>query len=111
LGVLETVPQNGRLIFSTTGKTPPSGFSKIKRKLDGIVDDIPHWRFHDFRRTAASGMAALGILPNVIERVLNHQSGVNSGLVSVYQRHEYRLERREAVMLWGDHIQRLTDGL
>jgi len=105
--VLEAVPQNGHLIFSTTGTTPPSGFGKAKRRLDALTPELSPWRLHDLRRTAASGMAALGVLPNVIERVLNHQSGVNAGLVSVYQRHEYRSERREGVMLWGDHVSKI----
>lgn len=98
------------LLFTTTGQTPPSGFSKAKARLDGALPDLPHWRFHDLRRTCASGMARLGILPNVIERVLNHQSGSNAGLVSVYQRHQYRDERREAIMKWGDHVSKLIGG-
>ncbi|GBF27482.1 tyrosine recombinase XerC [bacterium MnTg02] len=107
--VIETVPHQERLLFTTTGRTPASGFSKAKRNLDARLTDLPHWRFHDLRRTAASGMAALGILPNVIERILNHQSGVNSGLVGIYQRHEYRAERRESIMLWGDHVAKILE--
>ena len=106
---LAAVPHQERLLFTTTGRTPPSGFSKAKRNLDARLTDLPHWRFHDLRRTAASGMAALGILPNVIERILNHQSGVNSGLVGIYQRHEYRAERRESIMLWGDHVAKILE--
>jgi len=108
LQILENVPRLDRLIFSTTGKTAPSGFGKAKRNLDSLTPDIPHWRIHDLRRTAASGMAALGVLPNVIERILNHQSGVNAGLVGVYQRHEYRAERRESIMSWGDHVSQIV---
>jgi integrase len=62
------------------------------------------WRIHDLRRTAASGMAALGFQPHVIERVLNHVSGAQGGLVGVYQRHEYREERKRAIMAWGAHL-------
>jgi hypothetical protein len=53
-------------------------------------------------------MAALGFQPHVIERVLNHVSGAQGGLVSVYQRHEYREERKRAIMAWGDHLMRLV---
>ena len=49
-------------------------------------------------------MAALGFQPHIIERVLNHVSGAQGGLVGVYQRHEYREERRRAIMAWGDHL-------
>ena len=96
-------------VFSTTGRTPVSGFSKIKARIDArmqqiLGDKFQPWRTHDLRRTAASGMAALGFQPHVIERVLNHVSGAQGGLVSVYQRHEYREERKRAILAWGAHV-------
>ena len=100
-------------VFSTTGYSAPSGFSKVKARIDDRVqailgDKFQPWRVHDLRRTAASGMAALGFQPHVIERVLNHVSGAQGGLVSVYQRHEYREERKRAIMAWGDHLMQLV---
>jgi len=59
-------------------------------------------------RTAASGMARLGTSPHIIEKVLNHISGVNSGLTAVYQRYEYQNERKEALEAWGSHVKELT---
>ncbi len=44
----------------------------------------------------------------MIERVLNHVSGAQGGLVSVYQRHEYRDERRRAIMAWGAHVMQIV---
>ncbi len=101
------------LVFSTTGRTQVSGFSRAKERLDIRIqailgDKFQPWRTHDLRRTAASGMAALGFPPHIIERVLNHVSGAQGGLVSVYQRHEYRRERKEAIIAWGDHVLRLV---
>jgi integrase len=100
-------------VFSTTGRTPVSGFSKTKARIDArmksiLGDKFQEWRTHDLRRTAASGMAALGFPPHVIERVLNHLSGAQGGLVSVYQRHEYREERRRAIMAWGVHVMQIV---
>jgi hypothetical protein len=66
------------------------------------------WRIHDLRRTAASGMASLGFQPHIIERVLNHLSGAQGGLVSVYQRHEYIEERKRAIEAWGNYVERLV---
>jgi integrase len=51
------------------------------------VSPLPRWTFYDLRRTAASGMARLGINLPVIEKVLNHSSGSFAGIVGVYQRH------------------------
>jgi integrase len=101
------------LVYSTTGRTPVSGFSKVKARVDArmkeiLGDKFQPWRIHDLRRTTASGMAVLGFQPHVIERVLNHVSGAQGGLVSVYQRHEYRDERKRAILAWGDHVMGLV---
>ena len=103
----------GDLVFSTTGTTPVSGFSKVKRRIDArmqaiLGDAFQPWRLHDLRRTAASGMAALGFQPHIIERILNHLSGAQGGLVGVYQRHEYRKERKEAILAWGDKVMQIV---
>jgi integrase len=102
-----------RFVFSTTGYSAPSGFSKAKAKLDKQMASIlgecfQPWRTHDLRRTAASGMAALGFQPSVIERVLNHVSGAQGGLIGVYQRYEYREERRTATQAWADRVIKLV---
>jgi hypothetical protein len=39
-------------VFTTTGRSPVSGWSKTKRRLDEAMK-IPPWRLHDLRRTAA----------------------------------------------------------
>ena len=101
------------LVFSTTGTTSVSGFSKVKARIDARMQEIlgdkfQPWRTHDLRRTAASGMAALGFQPHVIERVLNHVSGAQGGLTGVYQRHDYREERKRAIMAWGAHVMQIV---
>jgi hypothetical protein len=60
------------------------------------------------RRTAASGMAQIGFLPHITERVLNLLSGAQGGLVGVYQRFEYLEDRREALVAWGNHVEALV---
>ena len=52
-------------VFSTTGTTPVNGFSGAKARIDKRMHELlgekfQPWRTHDLRRTAASGMAALG---------------------------------------------------
>jgi integrase len=100
---------DGEFVFSTTGTTPVSGFSRAKGRIDArmkaiLGDKFQEWRTHDLRRSAASGMAALGFQPHVIERCLNHLSGAQGGLVGIYQRHEYRQERKAALLAWGAHV-------
>lgn len=101
------------LVFSTTGKTPISGFSKAKLALDkGMADalaaDVPGWRYHDLRRTLATGLQRLGVRFEVTEAVLNHKSGARSGVAGVYQRHDWATEKREALDGWAAHIERLV---
>jgi integrase len=112
--ILETVPRiSNRFIFSTNGRTPSSGFSKWKKKLDaamlaearkekGADFELKSWRLHDLRRTAASGMGALKVAPHVVEFVLNHA-------IAGYNLEEYEAEKREAWERWADHVAGIVD--
>jgi integrase len=102
-------------VFTTTGETPLSGFHKgrahlavamqaFAEKERGQPVEIPHWTFHDLRRTAATGMARLGIAVRVTEAVLNHASGTASGIVAVYQRHDYAAEKKVALDAWAAFV-------
>jgi hypothetical protein len=42
-------------------------------------------------------MGDLGILPHVIEAVLNHISGHKAGVAGVYNRAQYASEKRQAL--------------
>jgi integrase len=91
-------------IFSTTcGTSPVSGWSKIKSRLDKRMA-VPHWRLHDLRRTAATGMAEIGIAPHIVEAVLNHVSGAKAGVAGVYNRAAYSTEKRAALEGWARHV-------
>jgi integrase len=82
-----------------------------KQRIDALLPgDMPPWRLHDLRRTAASGMARLGIQLPVVEKVLNHTSGTFSGVLAVYQRHDFAGEKRAALEAWGRHIDALVSG-
>ena len=92
------------LIFTTTGKTPISGFSKSKRELDQL-SGVDNWKIHDFRRTAVSHMADIGIDPTVADRVLNHvAAGSMSTVQRVYQRSSMLQQRRRALDAWADFV-------
>jgi integrase len=102
--ILSGIEKRTELVFTTTGDTPVSGFSKAKIHLDKAMPDTPPWRIHDLRRTCASGMARLGVLPAIIERVLNHLSGEQGGLQGIYQRYDYLPERKQALDAWGKYV-------
>jgi integrase len=94
-------------VFTTTRKSPVSGFSKALRRLSE-GSQTTDWRWHDLRRTAASGMARLGVAPHVVEKVLNHVSGIISGVAAVYNRHGYDNEKRDALDQWGSALAALA---
>lgn len=66
------------------------------------------WRPHDLRRTGATMMVALGVLPEVAERCLNHTE--ENKVKRIYQRHSYEAEMRQAWALLGDRLELLTSG-
>ncbi len=105
--------QDSGLIFSTTGRTPPSGWSKAKagldKKMSGLLGSkFRAWRVHDLRRTCATGMEDLGIPTHIVETALNHVSGAKAGIVGVYQRAEHREAVKAAFVAWGKHVASLT---
>jgi integrase len=93
-----------QLIFSTTGTTPISGWSKMKKQLDALMPGLPPWVIHDLRRTAVTGMAELGIEPHVVELIVNHVSGHRAGIAGIYNRSEQMPARRAALERWADHV-------
>lgn len=122
-----TWPSKG-LVFTTTGRTPISGFSRAKKLLDAAMlkiakeqasdagkepetIEIADWRIHDLRRTMATGFQKLSIRFEVTEATLNHISGMSrAGVAGVYQQHDWKEEKREALEKWAQHCERLLAG-
>jgi integrase len=117
-------PQDNGFVFSTTGATPVSGYSKAKRLLDermlkirterlralGKASDsvqIAEWRLHDLRRTGATNLQALGIPIEVTESVLNHISGTRAGVAGIYNRYKYEPEKRMALEAWDARLREM----
>ncbi len=105
LDIINSIPRIDRrdYLFSTNGLRPASGFGRPKKNTD-TLSGVKDWRLHDLRRTAASGMARLGVAPHVVEKILNHSSGTISGVAAVYNRHGYDDEKREALEMWAQQL-------
>jgi integrase len=101
-------------VFSTTGRTPISGFGRAKERLDTAMEkrlgkSLRPFRVHDIRRTVASLMGDdLDLDQGVIERCLGHLTGTQSGLMGTYQRQQYREKRKQAMGLWGAHVAKIV---
>lgn len=101
-------PRKGKIFPTSTGGSF-TGYHKGKERLDQLVardggDPIAPWRLHDLRRTLATGFQRLGVRFEVTEAVLNHVSGSRAGVAGIYQRHDWKAEKREAMDLWNDHV-------
>lgn len=75
----------------------------IRPKLNGV----PNFTIHDFRRTARTHLAALGVDPFIAERCLNHKI---KGVEGTYNRHDYFDERKAALNQWANLLKSLEDG-
>lgn len=106
---IEHWPKTG-YVLTTTGRTPISGFTKAKKSLDAQVKKdrggkaLEAWRIHDLRRSVATGFQRLGIRFEVTEAVLNHVSGAKGGIAGIYQRHDWKEEKRSALDAWARHV-------
>jgi integrase len=90
-----------KLVFTTTGRSPGSGWTKVKSRLDQGMGNPPHWVLHDLRRTAATGMAEIGIDPQIVEAVLNHVSGAKAGVAGTHNRAAYAAQKKAALERWA----------
>jgi integrase len=83
-----------------------SGWSKRKRALDARIlasmrkadphaKPILQWQLHDLRRTARSLMSRARVPGEHAERVLGH---VRGGVEGVYDRHQYSVEKADALL-------------
>lgn len=122
LAVIAAIPDDGKgKLFparvSEGGEDRgPSGFSKAQARWRKSVDIAlerdggSHWQMHDIRRTVATGLQRLGVRFEVTEAVLNHVSGSRGGVAGVYQRHDWKAEKKAAMDAWAIELVRIVNG-
>ncbi|MDG1370912.1 MAG: tyrosine-type recombinase/integrase [Paracoccaceae bacterium] len=104
---LAALPREHDIVFTTTGRTPVSGFSKAKARVDAMLGaDFPAWRLHDLRTAFATQMAEAGESEAVVDRILNHVASVSaaSAVARVYNRAEQLPQRAKALERWQNLI-------
>ena len=103
---------DSQIVFTTTGMTPISGFSRAKAKLDRLLgDDFVPWRLHDIRTAFATAMVEEGVPESVADRVLNHSASGSapSAVARVYNQAELLPQRAAALDRWADHVTAASD--
>jgi integrase len=123
---LERIESKSGLVFTVTGRTPVSGFSRAKLSLDKAVLEIMReedeargddpsevkapapWVVHDLRRVLATSLQRLGVRLEVTEAVLGHVSGSRAGVVGIYQRYGWEAEKRAALDAWARRLEQIV---
>ena len=100
--------------FSPDGTRLPNAFDHrkagITRAMEAALGEpVRPFTYHDLRRSAASGMASIGVSPHVIEKILNH-SGVIRGVALTYNRFGYGAEMRSALEAWSRRLAKIASG-
>ncbi|QSV45015.1 tyrosine-type recombinase/integrase [Geobacter benzoatilyticus] len=88
--------KNGKPLYDKDGK--PATENKLS---------ISQFTPHDLRRTAATFMAQMGYMDEVIDAVLNH---AKQGVIRVYNLHKYDLEKQQALEAWERKLKNIVSG-
>ena len=67
------------------------------------------WHRHDLRRTGATLLGEMGIMPDIVEAALNHVA-IHSALASTYNKSRYRPQVAEALQLLADALDGIEAG-
>jgi integrase len=96
--------QNGsrELIFGTATDT---GVQAWLRRWCARQKVSPAFTPHDLRRSFSTRLNTIGVMPHVVEKILNHTM---QGAMAAYNYAEYESERVEAMQRWADEVDRLT---
>ena len=116
LAELDALPTVGDCLLSSGrgSDKPIAGFSDIKTAIAEARDDqgravaakVADWRLHDLRRTMRTTLSKLRITPEIAERCIGH---VPAGVRAVYDLHDFRDEKRDALERWARHLAGLVD--
>ena len=117
------VPTTLKLLRSQRGQVPADvpwvfanelGTGSVHHRAKKVAAQLSRalgftFRGHDLRRTAATGMAEVGVSVGTIAKVLNH---VDRGAraTRVYDRYSYDNEKRQALDAWARRLDAILKG-
>ncbi|WP_028451795.1 tyrosine-type recombinase/integrase [Chitinilyticum aquatile] len=102
----------GDWLFPDKSEQHPIRHGYLSRRIhlarqNGTLALSGNWTAHDLRRTAATTMGELGVIPSVIDKCLNHQE--RNRVTATYQRQQYMSERKAAFELLGGRLELLAN--
>jgi hypothetical protein len=99
-------------VLSSDGRRAFADFDRTKSRINQALidggDEIVDWRLHDFRSTLVSALAGepYRFSPIMLDKLLGHQPRQLNKIARIYQREEYRSDRRAALEAWAEHLTR-----
>ena len=118
--------KKGEKVDPASRPAPVSGWSRLKRRLDRIIAEaaaktadepldmdkhsLPHWTFHDIRRSVATHLRDATVMGDdradrlTVSKIMNHAEG---GQTRLYDRYANDPEKRRALEAWANQIERL----
>lgn len=113
-GALPAGASGARVVFPSPAdrrtSISPAAVTKAMHRLCKRIG-IERAGPHDLRRTVGTGLAKLGVPPDIRSLVLNHTRGRSaSETTRVYDRHGYDREKLDALTKWETHVQTLLNG-
>lgn len=107
LEIIGSVTPKGNLLFPALG----AGYryqshSTAKRYFDTLCP-IPHFTWHDLRRTFSTIHARIGTPVDIQEALLNHKSGSRSPIQRIYDRYDRMKPMRAAMARYDEHLTRI----
>lgn len=92
-------------VFKSQINTPLGNWDRARKQIQ-IESKTSNWHCHDLRRTGATQLGKMGLLPHIIEAGLNHKS-IHNALASVYNVARYRSQVKEALQQLADFYDNL----
>jgi integrase len=86
------------------GPTTSPRMGMVTRRMSG-GHSIPSYGPHDVRRTGRTRLSGLGVTREVAERILAH---AQDRIVETYDLYDYLTEKRSALQLWADELDRIV---
>lgn len=95
-------------VFASPGGRCLTGWEAATARLQA-ASNTAGWTRHDLRRTAATMLGDLGVVPDIIEAALNHTT-IRSPLAATYNRSRYRPQVRDALQRLADTFDQIEAG-
>jgi integrase len=95
-------------LFASPRGRQLTGWEKATARIQ-VTSNTTGWTRHDLRRTAATMLGDLGVVPDIIEATLNHTS-IRSPLAATYNRSRYRPQVRTALQRLADEFDAIEAG-